>query len=343
MISWQEEIRNAFKTSKELKEFLGLDIEDIKEYPVFIPRSFATLIKEKGKDSPLFKEFIPDLKESDPIIQRDGLLDPIGDEPHAEAKQIIHRYKNRALFLPTTKCPINCRYCFRKNELFSPKDMFKPNIDETLSYLKSHPEINEVIFSGGDPLFLSDQKIEGYLEEFSKIKTIKFIRFHSRFPVILPSRLDQNFYDTLTKFHGKNFKIILALHINHADEISDDLTKNIKNSPIPWISQTVLLKGINDSSEILRDLFYGLDELSIRPYYLHHPDHAKGAMHFYLTLEEGRKIYANLRDELPGWLLPHYVVDIPHGFGKALAFNSESFQYNGKIIDKNGHYQKVEL
>jgi lysine 2,3-aminomutase len=310
-------------------------------YPVFGPKSYFSWIQDKPE---LKKQFLPDPRELNPI----GFLDPIGDQVHQKTGMLIHRYKNRALFIPTNKCPINCRYCFRKNELLTSEETFSEDFKTTIEYLALHPEIQEIIFTGGDPFMISDEKIQFYLTEFSKISHLKLIRFHTRTPVISPKRLTLQLKNLLHDF-SKRFFMNIVLHTNHLSELSDEFKATLfdfQTLEIPWLSQTVLLREVNNDSLVLKDLFYSLSLLKIRPYYLHHPDQVKGAMHFYLSIEEGRKIYHELRQQLPGWMLPHYIVDIPHGFGKNLAYNSEHFSFTGQFIDLYGneqHYKHTDL
>lgn len=335
--NWQQEVRRAIKSSDALMSFLGIPIDNISKYPVFIPQDLAQRIKISGKDSPLWKQFVPHSSERSNI----GLDDPIGDQKYQRPGQLIHRYSNRALFLPLTQCPVNCRYCFRKNELFTPRlELFRPNLDATVKYLLAHPEIEEIIFSGGDPLLLSDDKIKFFLEALSLVPHIKYIRFHTRTPVIIPKRLNPDFFNTLAKFTSHFKKILISIHANHISEFNLEIENRIlKLGEIPNIellSQSVLLKDINDSAPILSLLYKKFDELGIRPYYLHHPDKVKGAMHFYLSLEVGRKIYQQLRSMLPGWMIPHYMVDIPGGEGKTWAYNSEQYHFSGQFINQFG-------
>ena len=266
-------------------------------------------------------------------------MDPIGDKNFLKAPQLIHRYKSRALFTPTTLCPVNCRYCFRKNELFADEEMFQHDFDKTLQYLNDHPEISEIIFTGGDPLNLSNEKLEKYLTSFSKIQSIKDIRFHTRYPVILPERIDSGFLDLMKKY-SKTFRTLsIAIHANHKNEFDPEnraFIKMLSSSGVQLLSQSVLLSGVNDSTETLLDLIHTFLELKIRPYYLHHPDHVAGGMHFYVSLQKGRILYQTLRKELPGWAIPHYVLDVPGGKGKISAFNPESFSFSGKILTLDG-------
>lgn len=339
--NWTSEFQLAFKNISDLYSFLGWELTPsltkvAETYPLFVPRNLALKIKAEGPDGILAKEFLPADQELNP----EGLVDPIGDKEFFKAPQLIHRYKTRALFTPTSVCPVHCRYCFRKNELNAADELFQRDFEETLNYLRSHPEISEIIFTGGDPLTLSNERLENILKAFSEISSLKDIRFHSRYPVILPERLDAGLVKLFSDFAKKFRTLTLAIHVNHSHEldvVNKQKIRSLHETGIQLLSQTVLLKDVNDSANTLITLFDELLNLKVRPYYLHHPDRVKGGMHFYLPLEEGRKIYAGLRDELPGWALPHYVIDIPGGHGKVSAFNPESHEYSGTLLAKDGY------
>lgn len=338
MSNWKTEFQTAFKTLPPLYEFLNWPVpqelsEVVSTYSLFIPRPLAQKIKQAGPHSSLAKQFLPDVNE----LKEQGFKDPIGDKVHNKAPQLIHRYRSRALFTPTTICPVHCRYCFRKNELNEVEDFFSPDFNETLDYLKNHPEISEIIFTGGDPLTLSDEKIAFYLESFSQIQSIKDIRFHTRYPVILPSRITDELVSVLQKFKNKFRTISLAIHSNHIDEIDLDAQVAIlKLKDFQLLSQTVLLKNVNDNIDDLVKIFNLFIKLSVRPYYLHHPDQVKGGLHFYLPLTQGRELYHQLRDLLPGWAIPHYVIDVPQGYGKITALNPETHHYSGNLLTLDG-------
>lgn len=342
--NWKNEFAGAIKSLDELYSYLNLNLPSelrsvTKTYPVFIPRRLAKKIQNSKV---LFREFVPSIDE----LTGEGLEDPIGDREFQKAPQLIHRYQSRALFTPTSVCPVLCRYCFRKNELSPQDEIFAPEFQETLRYLKAHPEITEIIFTGGDPLTLSNEKIAFYLEAFADISHIKDIRFHTRYPVILPVRLDSGFSELITRFASHFRTLTLAIHANHIDEFdeeSDAAIRRLTTLPLQILTQTVLMRGVNDESETLLNLFEHFLDLKIRPYYLHHPDPVKGATHFMLGLEEGRRIYATLRSRLPGWAIPQYIVDVPGGAGKIQAFNPESFAYSGQILSSSGNPLEVSL
>ncbi len=337
--NWHDDYRSALKTSAELEHFFGTSFPPT-NYPIFIPLNLAKRIKEKGVHSVLGLQFLPNNLENADL----GLIDPIGDQVHQKTKQLIHRYHNRALFVPTQNCPVICRYCFRKNELYADDAVFKQDLEETKKYLIDHPEIEEIIFTGGDPLMISNSKLENYLEFFKNISSIKYIRIHTRSPVTMPSRIDAELLEILKNYSQKFTRLMVMVHVNHRDELEHEEIHAIKNMAqyhIELFSQTVLLKGINDSTEALYDLFKQLINLKVTPYYLHHPDNVKGGMHFSLSLEEGRKIYQPLRDLLSGWAIPQYIVDIPGGEGKTPAYNPENFNFSGSLINKSGQLVHV--
>ena len=333
--NWQMELAQAFKDSSSLSQFLDWPVAELPQYPLLVPKELAQMIKTQGSKGVLARQFLSHPDELSEL----GVLDPIGDVAHQKTAQLIHRYHNRALLIPTTRCPVNCRYCFRKNELQD--DIFTNDRERTLQYLLEHTEIEEVIFTGGDPLILSDEKLAGWLESLAQIPHIRYVRFHSRVPVILPSRLSGELHTLLTSFQAR-FEIVMVVHTNHSSEWSEQaLAALARFSSFTWLSQSVLLKGVNDSAEELIELFRFLSQHKIRPYYLHHPDQTRGAMHFGLSLETGRRIWASLHHRLPGWMLPQYVVDLPLGPGKVQAFNPENFEFSGSLIDRLGHPQPV--
>lgn len=336
---WKIEVKEAIKTTDELSKLLKTKVPKT-NYPIFITQRLARKVFRDGPKGPLWKQFVPMHEEN----KNFGMEDPIGDHEHSKGARIIHRYQNRLLFMPTTICPINCRYCFRKNELANPDHIFKGQLSEATNYLKNNPEVNEVILSGGDPLMMDDGKLETIFKAFSQIRSVKYLRLHTRTPIIIPSRITKDFLELLEKYSNSFNKIIMAIHTNHLDEIDDDVEwaiKKLRRTKTELLSQTVLLKNVNDDLRTLVRLFEGLSDLGVRPYYLHHPDRARGAMHFHLSLTEGRMLYHGLRNILPGWMIPEYVIDIPGGEGKISAFNPESFDFSGRLINKSGETIKI--
>lgn len=337
--TWNDEFKTAIRSARELASFLDYPLPD-QPYSIFIPLNFAQKIKDAGEGSALWNQFVPHQNESN----SNGLLDPIGDKVHAKDGGVIHRYQNRILFSPTTVCPVHCRYCFRKNELNNNEDYLKANTGYLIEHLKMNPNVDEVILTGGDPLILSNKKIFELLKRISELSQIKYLRIHTRTPIIIPSRIDGELIRILDLFGVKFETLNFTIHTNHKSELTEDVCEKLKllsQSSVQLLSQSVLLKGVNNNATDLTNLFKKLNKHKVRAYYLHHPDQVKGAMHFYLSLEEGRKVYAKLRDQLPGWMIPHYVVDSPDGHGKSLAFNPESFEFSGSLIDRKAQLQTL--
>lgn len=312
-------LRQAFKSSRELASYLETQLPEL-DYPVLVPRSLAQKIKRAGPDSALWKQFVPDEKEA----LNAGLDDPIADALHSPTPMIVHRYKSRALYLPTQTCPVICRYCFRKNELYTEHEAFGGNRHQAINYLKEHSEIKELIFSGGDPLILSTAKLREHLQELKAIPHLKYLRFHTRTPVILPERIDDEFLGLLFELVQSFVRVTVVVHCNHADEIDPQVAQacqKMRQKGVFILSQSVLLAGVNDQLEELIQLFDKLVEIGVQPYYLHHPDDARGAQHFMLELEKGQKLMGDLRQYLPGWALPRYTMERPQGEGKIDAMN----------------------
>ena len=335
-MSWKKEYQSAIRNHSQIENLLGLEVPLIPDYPLFIPQRLIPLLKNSKA---LRNQYLPSTKELHP----QGLKDPIGDKVHLAAPQLIHRYKKRVLFLPTQTCPVYCRFCFRKNELGQDPELFTSQFEKTFLYLNKNKEIDEIIFSGGDPFILDSSKIEYYLNKFLEIKHIKYIRFHTKFLTTIPSRFDEELLSILKNFTLKYKKISLSFHINHSDEIDEKVIQIASSLPkeINLLVQTVLLKDVNDNVEDLKSLFHKCIDIGLRPYDLHHPDIVAGAMHFGVPLEKGRKLYSQLREQLPGWAIPHYIIDIPEGHGKTLAFNSESIEFSGKLINRLGQTIKL--
>ncbi|MAX66003.1 MAG: KamA family radical SAM protein [Bacteriovoracaceae bacterium] len=330
--SWKQQFKDALRNAQQIKDFFGLQENIHIPYQSFIPKHFAQKIKLQGPRSPLWQQFIPKQLERQDL----GVQDPIGDKKNAKGHGIIHRYKSRILFTPTSVCPIICRYCFRKNELSNNDSIFKQNLEELSRYLDNHPEVNEVILTGGDPLILTTPKLKTITKVLAK-KNILFIRFHTRTPIILPSRIDQELISFFNQITTQFQRVLFVVHTNHPSEIDQEVEQalnKLKLTQLDKRTQTVLLKDINNNADILKELFYKIIKNNFSPYYLHHPDQAKGAMHFYLPLEEGRQIYNQLRDDLPGWAIPHYVIDHPNGHGKQFAFNPESIAFSGRLLNQ---------
>jgi lysine 2,3-aminomutase len=286
----------------------------------------------ESADDAVAKQYIPDLRELK-ILPGEN-IDPIGDDVHSPVKGVVHRYPDRLLLKLTHICAVYCRYCFRR-EMVGPKsDPMKPaERDTAIDYVRNNKNIWEVILTGGDPLVLSARQLKDTLDELCAIEHVKVIRIHSRVPVADPKRIT----DELCAGLKREKAVYVALHINHAQEITLEVKTAIKkllDADCVLLSQSVLLKGINDDAEILEELFRELVALRVKPYYLHHPDLAPGTSHFRLSIARGRAIMKKLLGRVSGICQPHYMLDIPGGHGK--------IPLNPSYIEGSGEHYVLE-
>ena len=273
-----------------------------------MPRYYADLIHWDNPNDPLLLSVMYSEKEN--TIQSYEHVDPIGDKPFSPVPGIIHRYKNRCLLMLTNACAIHCRYCFRKNLL----DNDSAKYEESMLYIADHQEIEEVILSGGDPLSLTDYFLENIFLRLNAIPHVGKIRIHTKTPIVYPTRITQSLIDIL-----KRYNVTVVIHCIHPQEFSKEfirVAKLLMNSEIKVKSQIVLLKNINDNSEILQKLCLLCEENGIQPYQLHHLDQVTGTHHFRISIEKGLTIYNDLQKCLPAHSVPQYMLDLPNGRGK---------------------------
>jgi lysine 2,3-aminomutase len=285
-------------------------------YAVALTPALADLIDASDPSDPIGRQFIPQSGELD--TRPEELLDPIGDAAHSPVKGIVHRYPDRVLLKAVHTCPVYCRFCFRR-EVVGPGGMgslTSSELENALAYIATHPAIWEVILTGGDPLILSPRRLAEISKRLATMDHVKVLRLHSRVPVVQPDLIDAQILAALRQ-SGKS--VYLALHANHAREFSEPARRacaRILDAGIAMVSQTVLLRGINDDPETLAELMRTFVANRIKPYYLHHPDLAPGTSHFRLGIEDGLAIVAALRGRISGLCQPTYVLDIPGGYGK---------------------------
>ncbi len=321
MQKWQKELSHCITTVEDLSKKIKLSKEEIvqakkaeENFELLITPTFLKLMQGEDKNGPIRKQVVPvgdELK-----VASCELADPIGDNTHSPVKGLIHRYPDRVLIWPTKNCAIHCRFCFRKH-LTGPKQWFLSplEVEEIIKYLNAHKEIQEVIFSGGDPLLLPDKLLEFWIKKIKSVAHIKRIRFHTKLFSALPSRITPSLMKILKQFDP----IFIAVHINHPKEISKEfmqVVKRARKAGIILITQTVLLRGINDDAEILKELFLRLVDLGVKPYYLHQGDLVVGTSHMRTTIDQGIKIMKQLRGRISGLAMPQYILDIPGGHGK---------------------------
>jgi len=276
------------------------------------PAAYETM--GAAENDPVARQYIPDLREL--TDQPDELTDPIGDETHEKVPGIIHRYPDRVLLLPVKSCAVYCRYCFRREKVGKGENMLdEAQLEKALAYIRDDENIWEVILSGGDPLILSPRRLQMILRALDDIPHVQVIRIHSRVPVADPDRVTAALCAALQIRKA----LYIALHINHAQEISakvENVCRALHMAGAVLLSQTVLLAGINDKPETLETLFRALAALRVKPYYLHHPDKARGTSHFRVSIARGQEIITALRGRLSGLCQPTYMLDLPGGHGK---------------------------
>jgi lysine 2,3-aminomutase len=286
-------------------------------YAVAVTPDVAALIDPDDPDDPIARQYIPRAEEL--VAQSNENPDPIGDDAHSPVSGIVHRYPDRVLFKLVHVCAVYCRFCFRR-EMVGPgkaSALSQGAYDNALAYIRAHSEIWEVILTGGDPLMLSPRRLAEIMADLAGIDHVRIIRIHTRVPVAEPSRIGDEMIAALTV---KGATTWVALHANHVRELTGKARAAcaaIVDAGIPMVSQSVLLRGVNDDPAALEALMRGFVECRIKPYYLHHGDLAPGTSHLRTTLERGQEIMRRLRGRVSGLCQPDYVVDIPGGHGKA--------------------------
>ncbi len=308
---WQQALAEAFTSVEALCDYLHIPIDsvallpDFKAFPLRVPRGFADCMRPGDPNDPLLRQVLPTPNE---LIDYPGYShDPVGDLGAVAEAGIIHKYHGRVLLISTGACAVHCRYCFRRNFPYAELQLSTQKVQQALSYIISHPEISEVILSGGDPLLLNDDKLGQLLEKLGEIEHVKRIRIHSRVPIVLPMRVTQQLLNALSSLSQQ---IVLVFHANHANELSPAVgavCSDLRRHGITLLNQSVLLKGINDAGTTLCALSEKLFELGILPYYLHVLDHASGTGHFEVSETAARQLIEDMRSHLPGYLVPKLV------------------------------------
>ncbi|MDB5592113.1 lysine-2,3-aminomutase-like protein [Enterovirga sp.] len=286
-------------------------------YAVAITPALAQLVQAGVANDPVARQFVPDPDELD--RRPEELADPIGDDAHAPVPGIVHRYPDRVLLKPVSVCAVYCRFCFRRESVGPGKaEALSPAaLARALAYIRSRPEIWEVILSGGDPLVMSPRRLGGLVAELGRIPHVKVVRLHTRVPAVDPDRISPALVRALRAPGATTW---LVLHCNHPRELTPEAMaalSRLADAGIPLLSQSVLLRGVNDDPATLEALLRALVEARVKPYYLHHADLAPGTSHFRTTLAEGQALMRHLRGRVSGLCQPDYVLDIPGGHGKS--------------------------
>ena len=303
-------------------------------YAVAVTPAIAALIDPADPADPIARQFLPTAAELH--ARPEELADPIGDEAHSPVEGIVHRYPDRVLLKLTHLCATYCRFCFRR-ETVGPgatTALDGPALEAAFAYIENRPEIWEVILTGGDPLVLSPRRLKAAMARLSAIDHVKIVRLHTRLPAVDPEAITAELVEAL-RCAGK--AVYVALHANHPREMTPEARAacaRIVDAGLPMISQTVLLRGVNDDIETLGALMRAFVETRIKPYYLHHGDLAPGTAHLRTTIAEGQALMRALRGRWSGLCQPTYVLDIPGGHGKVPV--GPGYLEGGEVEDPNG-------
>ncbi|CAG7857390.1 lysine 2,3-aminomutase [biofilm metagenome] len=314
-LNWQQQLAEAFTNIEELCEYLELAPDDLpvsieasRDFPLRVPLSFAASMEKGNANDPLLRQVLP---VNDELIDFPGFSEnPVGDLEAVAVPGLLHKYYGRVLLINTGSCAINCRYCFRRNFPYQEQQLGKQQESNVINYIQSDNTISEVILSGGDPLLLSDARLNHIINEISAINHVKRIRIHSRLPIVLPARITDDLIKLLMNC-GK--PVVLVVHSNHVKEINERVVSavnRIKHTGITLLNQSVLLKGINDNATTLCDLSERLFAVGILPYYLHLLDKASGTGHFDVPEDKAKALISQIQNRLSGYLVPKLVKEV---------------------------------
>lgn len=316
--SWKKAYADAFQDPAALLSYLNLPdsllgpaVRAANAFPLRVPKAFAQKMRKADANDPLLLQVLPLQQELQTAA--DFLIDAVGDNAASPVPGLIHKYHGRVLIMASGACAIHCRYCFRRHFPYSEHHLDADNWQAILNYVSTH-KIEEVIFSGGDPWSLSDEKIEHYLQQLEQLPDLQRLRWHTRLPVMIPGRITERLAQLLS---DSRLRQIVVLHINHPNELDQTLADALRRlHGVTLLNQSVLLRNINDSAECLATLSFRLFELGILPYYLHELDKVQGAAHFLVERKRAKQLMHELAALLPGYLLPRYVTEKPGAASK---------------------------
>lgn len=299
----------------------------VERFSLAITPAMAALIDPNDADDPIRRQFVPQRAELD--VLADELADPIDDGPHSPVKGLVHRYPDRVLLKPLLTCPIYCRFCFRREQVGTGGDsLTQPELAAAFDYVRQRPGIWEVVVSGGDPWLLSPRRIADMMRAIDTIPHVGVVRFHTRVPVVDPGRVNAELIAALASTKS----VWVVLHANHSRELTDaarQACRMLRLAGIPMLSQSVLLRGVNDDAAVLTALFRSLVAMGVKPYYLHHGDMAEGTSHFRTSIQAGQELMRRLRGRVSGLCQPTYVLDLPNARGKVPIGPSYAAQVSG--------------
>ncbi|TEW56799.1 EF-P beta-lysylation protein EpmB [Psychromonas sp. RZ22] len=320
--TWQKELAEAVKNPLQLLEILEIEQQNglisqlaRKQFPMLVPLPFIKKMQKGNINDPLLKQVLPILDEE--LIISGYTTDPLVEQNNQQ-KGLLHKYKSRVLIILKTGCAVNCRYCFRRHFPYAENSVNKSQIVEIISYIQNTPDVNEVILSGGDPLMCKDKQLFELITQLEALPQLTRLRIHTRLPVVIPSRITP---DLVARLQQSRFKIVLVLHINHAQEVDQDFAQAMQlchQAGIQLLNQSVLLKGVNNDVKSLVELSEALFSVNVLPYYLFLLDKVQGAAHFDIAEKQAQQLHQQMQIELPGYLVPRLSREIAGQQSKTL-------------------------
>ena len=318
---WAWQLKNRITSKEQLERYMTLTEDEKagcefanKKLALAITPYFFNLIDRADPECPIRKQVIP--RGAEMVVSSEEMLDSLGEDAHSPVPGLVHRYPDRVLFLVTDRCAAYCRYCTRSRLVSNAQDYnFHPEYEQGLRYIEAHPEVRDVLLSGGDPLLLSDKELEHLISRLRAIKHVEFIRIGSRIPVFLPQRITP----ALCEMFKKYGPIWMSIHLNHPRECTAELSaacERLSFAGVPLGNQSVLLKGVNDDADVMKALVHRLLRMRVRPYYLYQMDLITGGSHFKVDVRKGIEIIRALRGNTTGYAVPLYAIDAPGGGGK---------------------------
>lgn len=313
--SWQGALASAIRDPQELLNLLGLDKNEYRnklyhaeKFKLLVPLSYVSKMKKGDWNDPLLKQVLPVKDETQSVAG--FIADPVGDLDSVISSGVLQKYQGRVLLITTGACAVHCRYCFRRHFPYANSMPDKDKWQETLLAIRNDNSIHEVILSGGDPLMISDQRLQAMCADLIKIPHIKTLRFHTRIPIFLPERIDSAFISWLAKLPIQKVMVIHANHANELDQTVGEVLVNLREAGVTLLNQSVLLKGINNSVGALATLSHRLFEFQVLPYYLHQLDKVEGAAHFEVNRDDAIHLLKDLKKAVPGYLVPRLVEEV---------------------------------
>jgi EF-P beta-lysylation protein EpmB len=308
---WQTALAHAIREPAELLEYLNLPksllndaIAASESFPLRVPRGYCQRIEKGNPNDPLLRQILP--LGAELIDDQQFSFDPVGDLAAVEVPGLLHKYHGRVLIITTPVCAVHCRYCFRRHFPYQ-ENRSEQNWQEAIDYIRVNSDIHEVILSGGDPLSLTESKLKNLTDKLLNIPHIKTLRLHTRQPIVLPERINN---ELLSWLDSLPWKIVMVLHCNHGNEIDPSVAlalEQLQQHQVTLLNQSVLLAGVNNDADVLINLSQTLFENGVLPYYLHQLDRVQGAKHFYVSNEKARHLLNQVRQRLPGYLVPKLV------------------------------------